>query len=138
MSQPSFIDNFSQQFSLEPDRTALLVIDMQNATGNRNMGLGKLLAEQGQSESAQYRFDRIDNLLIPNIQKLIAGFRKAGGKPISRLYHSNGLVVNGIEEVIVILLHIQFIEQEFHGVDGTHLGEDPTENPHFGEGAFVD
>ena len=44
MSQPSFIDNFSQQFSLEPSRTALLVIDMQNATGNRNMGLGKLLA----------------------------------------------------------------------------------------------
>ena len=64
MSQPSFIDNFSQQFSLEPSRTALLVIDMQNATGNRNMGLGKLLAEQGQSESAQYRFDRIDNLLM--------------------------------------------------------------------------
>ena len=51
MSQPSFIDNFSQQFSLEPVRTALLVIDMQNATGNRNMGLGKLLAEQGQSLS---------------------------------------------------------------------------------------
>ena len=30
MSQPSFIDNFSQQFSLEPSRTALLIIDMQN------------------------------------------------------------------------------------------------------------
>ena len=40
MSQPSFIDTFSQQFSLEPARTALLVIDMQNATGNREMGLG--------------------------------------------------------------------------------------------------
>ncbi|GIR71019.1 MAG: hypothetical protein CM15mP74_22700 [Halieaceae bacterium] len=40
MSQPSFIDKFSQQFSLEPSRTALLIIDMQNATGNREMGLG--------------------------------------------------------------------------------------------------
>ena len=81
MSQPSFIDKFSQQFSLEPSRTALLIIDMQNATGNREMGLGKLLAEQGNSESAQYRFDRIENLLIPNIQRLIAGFRDAGAHP---------------------------------------------------------
>ena len=89
MSQPSFIDNFSQQFSLEPSRTALLVIDMQNATGNRNMGLGKLLAEQGQSESAQYRFDRIDNLLIPNIQKLIVGFREAGAHVIWITYGAN-------------------------------------------------
>ena len=42
MAQPSFIDNFSQQFTLAPERTALLIIDMQNATGNREMGLGKL------------------------------------------------------------------------------------------------
>ena len=49
MTQPSFIDNFSQQFSLEPSRTALLVIDMQNATGNRNMGLGKLLANRARA-----------------------------------------------------------------------------------------
>ena len=89
MTQPSFIDNFSQQFSLEPSRTALLVIDMQNATGNRNMGLGKLLAEQGKIESAQYRFDRIDNLLIPNIQKLIAGFREAGAHVIWITYGAN-------------------------------------------------
>ena len=67
MSTPSFVDAFSQQFTLDPARTALLIIDMQNATGNRHMGLGKLLAEQGNSDSAQYRFDRIDDLLIPNI-----------------------------------------------------------------------
>ena len=89
MNQPSFIDTFSQQFSLEPARTALLVIDMQNATGNRKMGLGKLLAEQGNSASAQYRFDRIDQLLIPNIQKLIKGFRDAGAHVIWITYGAN-------------------------------------------------
>jgi nicotinamidase-related amidase len=89
MSQPSFIDKFSQQFSLEPGRTALLIIDMQNATGNREMGLGKLLAEQGNIESAQYRFDRIENLLIPNIQRLIAGFRDAGAHIIWITYGAN-------------------------------------------------
>ena len=89
MAQPSFIDSFSQQFTLEPDRTALLVIDMQNATGNRAMGLGKLLAEQGDSASAEYRFDRIENLLIPNIQQLIAGFRKADAHIIWITYGAN-------------------------------------------------
>ena len=89
MAQPSFIDNFSQQFTLAPERTALLIIDMQNATGNREMGLGKLLAEQGNSASAEYRFDRIENLLIPNIQKLMAGFREAGAHIIWITYGAN-------------------------------------------------
>ena len=89
MSQPSFIDRFSQQFTLDPRRAALLIIDMQNATGNRAMGLGKLLAEQGNSESAQYRFDRIEQVLIPNIQKLIDGFRAAGAHLIWITYGAN-------------------------------------------------
>ena len=89
MSQPSFIDKFSQQFSLEPSRTALLIIDMQNATGNREMGLGKLLAQQGNIESAQYRFDRNENLLSPNIQRLITGFRDAGAHIIWITYGAN-------------------------------------------------
>ncbi|MDG1214962.1 MAG: isochorismatase family protein, partial [Luminiphilus sp.] len=89
MSQPSFIDTFSQQFTLEPAQTALLVIDMQNATGNREMGLGALLAKQGNSASAQYRFDRIDQLLIPNIQKLIKGFKEAGAHVIWITYGAN-------------------------------------------------
>ena len=66
-----------------------VIIDMQNATGNRHMGLGKLLAEQGNSDSAQYRFNRIDDLLIPNIQKLIAGFRAAGASIIWITYGAN-------------------------------------------------
>ncbi len=62
---------------------------MQNATGNRDMGLGKLLAESGQSASGQYRFDRIDNILIPNIQKLIKGFRDANSHIIWITYGAN-------------------------------------------------
>ena len=52
MSQPGFVDAFSQTFTIDAAETALVVVDMQNATGNRNMGLGKLLAEQGESERA--------------------------------------------------------------------------------------
>ena len=89
MNQPSFIDEFSQKFTLYPAQTALLIIDMQNATGNRHMGLGKLLSERGQSESAQYRFDRIEKLLVPNIQKLISGFREAKAHIIWITYGAN-------------------------------------------------
>ena len=89
MSTPSFVDAFSQQFTLDPAHTALLIIDMQNATGNRHMGLGELLAEQGNSASAEYRFDLIEQLLIPNIQKLIEGFRAVGASIIWITYGAN-------------------------------------------------
>ena len=89
MTQPNFVDSFSQSFALNAKSTALLVIDMQNATGNRAMGLGKLLAEKGEASSAAYRFDRIDNLLIPNIQRLLSTFRDIGGTVIFITYGAN-------------------------------------------------
>ncbi|MAA77389.1 MAG: isochorismatase [Rhodobiaceae bacterium] len=75
MTQPTFIDAFTQPIEINPSSTALIVVDMQNATGNRTMGLGKLLAEGGKAEQAVYRFDRIEQLLVPNIQKLLTAFR---------------------------------------------------------------
>ena len=89
MTQPGFVNSFSQTFALDPARTALVVIDMQNATGNRHMGLGKLLAERGEADSARYRFDRIEQVLVPNIQRLLAHFRSTGGKVIFITYGAN-------------------------------------------------
>ena len=89
MSQPGFVDAFSQAFTISAAETALLVIDMQNATGNRQMGLGQLLADRGEAAGAAYRFDRIESLLIPNIQRLLAGFRAAGSEVIYITYGAN-------------------------------------------------
>jgi len=89
MSQPSFINSFSQLVALDPTTTALVVIDMQNATGNRSMGLGKLLAEQWQAAQADYRFSRIEDLLVPNIQRLLATFRQGAGHVIYITYGAN-------------------------------------------------
>ena len=75
MTQPTFIDAYTQPIEINPSSTALIVVDMQNATGNRAMGLGKLLAESGKAQQADYRFDRIEQLLVPNIQKLLTAFR---------------------------------------------------------------
>ena len=75
MKQPNFIDSFSQQVTIDPTDTVLVVVDMQNATGNRNMGLGKLMSDAGKASDASFRFDRIDNLLVPNISSLLRSFR---------------------------------------------------------------
>ena len=87
--QPSFIDNFTKDVSVSVEDTALLIIDMQNATGNRNMGLGKKLEEEGKLHSADYRYDRIEQILIPNILKLADAFRKSNGKIIYITYGAN-------------------------------------------------
>ncbi|MEH6517099.1 MAG: isochorismatase family cysteine hydrolase [Halioglobus sp.] len=87
--RPTFVDSFSQTVAVNATDTALLVIDMQNATGNRNMGLGKILAEQGTLDDAAYRFDRIDQVLIPNISKLANTFRSVGAKVVYITYGAN-------------------------------------------------
>lgn len=87
--RPTFVDSFSQKVSVNANDTALLVIDMQNATGNRNMGLGKILEEQGTLADAAYRFDRIDQVLIPNISKLADAFRSVGAKVVYITYGAN-------------------------------------------------
>lgn len=87
--RPTFVDSFSQPVTVNASDTALLVVDMQNATGNRKMGLGKLLAEQGTIDDAAYRFDRIEQVLVPNIARLADAFRSGGGKVIYITYGAN-------------------------------------------------
>ena len=89
MAQPGFVDSFSQKFVLNAESTALVVIDMQNATGNRHMGLGTLLAEKGQEAQADYRFSRIEQVLVPNIQRLLNVFRKSTGHIVYITYGAN-------------------------------------------------
>jgi biuret amidohydrolase len=67
---------FHTGFSLYPERTGLLVIDMQYATACRTTGLGKLLKESGQERLGSYRFERIEQWVIPNISTLLSFFRK--------------------------------------------------------------
>lgn len=87
--QPTFVDQFSQSVNLDSADTALIVIDMQNATGNRTMGLGKLLSDAGQADSADYRFSRIENLLVPNISRLLKHFRQNSARVLYVTYGAN-------------------------------------------------
>ena len=82
----NYVEEFTESFTLNPTTTALLVIDMQNATGNPRHGLGKLLESQGRLESAGYRFDRIENTIVPNTQRLLQHFRTLGAPVIYVTY----------------------------------------------------
>ncbi len=77
----NYVEGFTAPVVLNASTTALVVVDMQYASGSREQGLGKLLDQQGRLDSADYRFDRIDALIIPNIMRLLAAFR-ATGTPI--------------------------------------------------------
>jgi nicotinamidase-related amidase len=74
----SYVEGFTVPVPLSARTTALVIVDMQYASGSRTHGLGKLLASQGTLDSAAHRFDRIDALLIPNIGKMLAAFRANG------------------------------------------------------------
>jgi nicotinamidase-related amidase len=73
----TFIDAFTAPVVLSRRTSALVVIDMQYASGSPHHGLGKLLTQEGRMDSAAYRFGRIDTVLVPTIQRLLTAFRAA-------------------------------------------------------------
>ena len=126
--RPSFIDNFTKKFRIKAHDTALLIIDMQNATGNRTMGLGKKLALEGNFDSAAYRFDRIERVLIPNISNLAACFRQNKAKVIYITYGANLPDASDVPD------HISEIVKATNNIAGQSEHEIVSElQPHDGE-----
>jgi nicotinamidase-related amidase len=65
---------------IKPGSAALVMIDLQYATGSRHGALGRKLQAEG-STIGNYRFDRIESLVVPNSLRLRDHFR-ALGRPI--------------------------------------------------------
>lgn len=84
--QPTYIDAYTRQFSLRPATTALVIVDVQYASGSRHHGLGKLLAAQGRLADAEYRFGRIESHVIPNSRRLSGAFRSLGARVVYVTY----------------------------------------------------
>ncbi len=72
-----WILDVTRTFTLRPDKCALVVVDMQYAAGSRTMGLGKLAAARGRLGELEYRFSRIEKVVIPNVKRLIEYFRRS-------------------------------------------------------------
>lgn len=78
LSQDYLVHDFTPRFSLEPKKTALLIVDLQYTSGCRTMGLGKLMKELGREAELAYRFERQETVVIPNVQQILTFFREHG------------------------------------------------------------
>ncbi|PWU25087.1 MAG: cysteine hydrolase [Candidatus Rokuibacteriota bacterium] len=66
---------FNLGFALDPERLALVVVDLQYASASRLEGLGRALKDQGQEALGAYRFDRIERVVVPTVKRLLGFFR---------------------------------------------------------------
>lgn len=61
-------------FELDPATTALLIVDMQRFCAHPDYGVGEHIGGRA-TEAGRYYFDRLDDVVIPNNQALLALFR---------------------------------------------------------------
>jgi nicotinamidase-related amidase len=57
-------------FDLTPARTAFIIVDMQYLDAHRDYGMGAAAKGQGTEVKYEYYFSRIEQVVIPNIQKM--------------------------------------------------------------------
>jgi nicotinamidase-related amidase len=68
----------SIDFTLDPARTALVIIDMQYLDAHRDYGMGADAKTMGITAKYDYYFSQLDKVVIPNTQRLLEACRKAG------------------------------------------------------------
>ena len=73
-----YVQAFTTDRPVDPARAALVIVDMQYATGHRDGGLAQKMKAEGQT-TTDWRFKRIHDLVIPNTQRLIRAMRACGG-----------------------------------------------------------
>lgn len=68
----------TREIALDPGQSALLFIDVQNFSVRRDGGEFKDVSDAEIEGKYGYYFERLKSIAIPNMQRLQAGFRKAG------------------------------------------------------------
>lgn len=68
----------SVDFKIAPKKTALMVIDMQYLDAHRDYGMGATARKQGIAAKYDYYFRQLDDIVVPNIKRLLKVCRKAG------------------------------------------------------------
>lgn len=73
---------FAVRTRLDARHTALVLVDLQKASASRQHGLGAVLRADGEAERGVWRFDRIEQLVVPNVLRLLTAFRRHGGRVV--------------------------------------------------------
>ena len=66
-----YVSVYTRDVQLDPATTCLVVVDLMYATGSREHGLGQNMTSEGRMHEAEYRFDRIDQFVVPNTLRLL-------------------------------------------------------------------
>ena len=112
MSSGDAVGEHTLRQRLDPASTALVIIDMQYASACRTTGFGRWLAEQRRRAEGSYRFDRIEQLLVPNIARLLSHFREAG---LPVVFVRLGAQMRGCRDLIP---HLRNLELAFGNIEG--------------------
>lgn len=91
------VAEYTLPVSLDAQSTALVIIDMQYASACRDTGFGRWLSSEGRAAEGEYRFQRIEGLLIPNIARLLAFFRR---HELPRVFVRMGAQLPGCRDVV--------------------------------------
>ncbi|MBK5115280.1 MAG: cysteine hydrolase [Thermoleophilia bacterium] len=83
-----YVSVYTRDVELDPAKTCLVAVDLMYATGTRENGLGKLLEEAGRADEAEYRFARIEELVVPNTVRLLEWAREHGMRRVFLTYGS--------------------------------------------------
>lgn len=112
MNTPAdYIRAYMAERAVDPTKAALVIVDMQYATGSRLGALARKLQAEG-SRVGDYRFDRIERLVLPHTLRLREHFR-ALGRPV--LHVTIGAALPDASDAPV---HMRKLFVEFHN----HLG----------------
>ena len=118
MATPAdYAHQFNPGFALDPRTVALVVVDMQYASGSRDHGLGRNLKTRGQEGQGAYRFDRIERTVIPTIQRLLEFFR---GRALRIVYLTVG---SELPDYSDLLPHMRAFAERAGNTRGNHEHE---------------
>ena len=87
-SPDDYVSIYTRDVELDPARTCLVIVDMMYATGTRTTGLGRLLADEGRADEAEYRFSRIEQSVVPNTRRLLDWARENDMRRVFLTYGS--------------------------------------------------
>ncbi len=71
-------ETLSRDMPIVPGQSALLIIDVQNYCARRDGGEFKSVSATEIKSTYEHYFEQIEMTVIPNIQRLLSGFRDAG------------------------------------------------------------
>jgi nicotinamidase-related amidase len=112
MHDANVLLEYTRPVVLRPPSTALMIIDMQYLSACRTTGMGRWLNDNGRADEGRYRFDRIEQLLVPNIRTLLSFFRE------HRLQVVHVVLASQMEGARDVVAHSRVHEAEFGNEPG--------------------